>query len=63
MQKIGPSGQRGFLHAIEDAVILKSGDVTLTAFQDSPLLLVEEGAEKRWLWSRRLETPYGILRL
>lgn len=46
-----------------DSVILKSGDVTLTAFQDSPLLLAEEGKEKRWLWSRGLETPYGILRL
>ena len=46
-----------------DSVILKSGDVTLTAFQDSPLLLAEEGEEKRWLWSRGLETPYGILRL
>ncbi len=46
-----------------DAVTLESDDVTLTAFQDSPLLLVEEGKEKRWLWSRGLETPYGILRL
>lgn len=46
-----------------DAVTLESDDVALTAFQDSPLLLAEEGEEKRWLWSRGLETPYGILRL
>lgn len=46
-----------------DVVTLESDGVTLMAFQDSPLLLVEEGKEKRWLWSRGLETPYGILRL